>query len=383
MDTSLTHIAGSPDLSYGNTVPKNGTVFFSDLEGISQLLKDGLTVTAGTLTSGDRPLIGLVKHDVQGARVYGPITFEPPTRSRLHAITVQSDGKPLILASSNTDQKAFIARFNADGSLDRDFGENGLRNLNTTLYEGLDSKFGLAVQEDQKILAAFNTDVQNSEIWRLERDGQIDVDFKIKLPGVRVRDLLITPRGFVYAGMKDDHAIIEGYLPNGQVDSSFGIDGLVKLTLVQNSEKRAIALALATSNEDRIAVTGTEYSTPNTFNFVTRLLPNGTSDPLFNNGKPVETGTEHGSFNSLVSQDDGKVVVLARNAIGSLVNLVRYYFDGKLDPDFGNNGVAVAYRDPQGRPEIAHVNKLELHENKLQSSGSLRGASYIGRILSR
>ncbi len=387
--SSTTNTAGSPDLSFGNTQPKDGTVLFTDLEGISGLLKDGSTVTAAPLTLNGSYYIGLTKHDVHGAQSYKPVLSGSTESIQLLALTVQEDDKAVVLAFFKKDRKTFIARFNPTGEIDAEFGPGGSKRLDATAYEGLNSNYGLAVQADNKIIAAFNTDVADSAIWRLESDGQLDLGFgergQIKLPHTYLRDLIVTNNGFVISGMKDDQAIIAGYLANGQVDPNFGVDGLATLTLEQNHDKRAIALALTQHSDHKITVIGTGYTTPHAFNFITRLLPNGELDPQFNSGKPLETDTTHDAYTSVVTQRDNKVVVLTRNSIGSLVQLVRYLPDGRLDVGFGVDGVAQAYRDPQGRPEIAHVNKLELllPDEKLQSSGSPRGASYIGRLLSR
>lgn len=176
-----------------------------------------------------------------------------------------------------------------------------------------------------------------------------------------------------------------GLLHDGQLDSSFGSQGVVELPFSNNENKQISALSKGPNGQ--IAVAGGSYYIPPEMNFVASLLANGQTNPQFHGGKPLESSTDEESYTGVVTQTDGKIVALARTPTGNLVTLIRHTLAGQLDPEFGNQGVAEAWRDPQGRPERSFIDTLELAQpgEKLQSSGimSTARASFIGRLLSQ
>lgn len=170
------------------------------------------------------------------------------------------------------------------------------------------------------------------------------------------------------------------YDASGEPDVEFGERG--EKALGQNLTVSALALG----PQGSIGVVGASRFPPDEQNFITKLQPNGSFSQEFNNGSPKVTDDNNtGAYTSLIFQDDGKMVALARDyARGSYVNLVRHTLGGYWDTLFGIGGVAEAYRVPQGRPLTAFVDKLEWvsGHGKLQISGDVSGGSFIGRVLS-
>jgi uncharacterized delta-60 repeat protein len=71
------------------------------------------------------------------------------------AIKVQVNGKVLVIGSSGGSSDLFIARVNADGTLDNTFGTNG-STVTSVREGGEDNALTLAVQSDGKIIVAGN-----------------------------------------------------------------------------------------------------------------------------------------------------------------------------------------------------------------------------------
>ncbi|CAH0174251.1 calcium-binding protein [Pseudomonas brassicacearum] len=85
-------------------------------------------------------------------------------------VTVQADGKIIVMGHGEGDTLATVARLNADGSFDTSFGSNG-----TVTFEA-DTPVALTVQSDGKILAA-GTSNGDFSVIRLNADGSVDTGF--------------------------------------------------------------------------------------------------------------------------------------------------------------------------------------------------------------
>jgi uncharacterized delta-60 repeat protein len=85
-------------------------------------------------------------------------------------VTVQADGKIIVMGHGEGDTLATVARLNADGSFDTSFGSNG-----RVTFEA-DTSVALTVQGDGKILAA-GTSNGDFSVIRLNADGSVDTHF--------------------------------------------------------------------------------------------------------------------------------------------------------------------------------------------------------------
>ncbi|MDQ0741984.1 hypothetical protein [Pseudomonas sp. W4I3] len=385
---SVENTAGSPDLSFGNTTPKTGEVFFNQVYGISRAHPDGSTLTAGNLWIEGATYIGLTKHKQDGAldTDYGlSLSYVPSGTVFLGTLRLQSDAKPVLLGSLSFDYTAFISRFDDKGALDPDFGRAGTVTLNKRFDIGRLTRSDLAVLPNGNILAMFN-DITSSYIFQLDSDGE-QINFgqtgPIELPGIFLNALLPTPEGFIVAGSRARKAFVMGYLHDGTANPSFGDQGLVTLPFTDEENKQATALAQAINGD--IAIVGNSYYTPQEINFITRLKANGEPDLQFNNGIPRITDVKLGAYVSLVVQADGKIVAMARDeGRGHIVNLIRHTLAGQWDVGFGVDGVALAYRGSPANTNYVTTLELVQPDEKLQSSGYLgSSSSIITRTLSR
>lgn len=388
--SNTVNAAGGPDLSFGNTTPKDGTVIATESGGLSRVLSNGSSITVGLAYIENERFIVVTKRNPAGEldTNYG-LWYTPTTDFvTLVNLIIQPDGKPLLLASLGNEQTAFITRFNANtGHVDNSFGIEGTRLLDKQLYTGLSARGGLAVQADGAIIAVFHNRT-DSFIFQLSSSGEL-INFgsigPIESPNAQLNTVLVTNGGFIVAGSSARKAYIIGLQHDGQLDNSFGSHGYVQLQFANNDDKQVSALAPGQNGQ--IVVAGGTYTFPATVNFVTSLLANGQPNSQFHLGKPLESDTQHGSYASVTVQPDGKVVALARNERGSVVKLIRHTTTGQLDSTFGKGGIAQAWEDPQGRPVFSDINRVEwVESNKtLQSSGifSTATASFIGRLLSQ
>ena len=382
--------AGHPDLSFGNSMPKDGTVIAEPSGGLSRVLSDGSTITVGLTAVEKTKVIVVSKHTLAGEldKNYGVWMTPVPNTFALVDLLIQRDNKPLLLSAQGDLYTACVTRFNADqGTVDFSFGDKGTTELGDSFNPHLLIAGAIAVQATGHIVVVFN-DAETSFIYQLNSNGQ-ESNFgnqgPIEAPNTRLDRVLITDRGFVLAGSSARKAHILGLLHHGELDHSFGSQGVVVLPFTTNEDRKVDALAK--DQNGQIVVIGGSFGIPRGMNFVAVLLAGGQLDPQFNEGKPLESEASYGNYTSGLVQPDGKIVVLARYGNGSIVRLLRFNPNSQPDATFGIGGIADAWRDPQGRPEHTEINRVEwvTVNSTLQSSGILHTsrASFIGRLLSQ
>lgn len=305
------------------------------------LQPDGKVILAGTSGAGRREAgqetdYALVRYTSKGRldRTFGTAgkvmtSFE--ATDFLLGVALESDGKILTSGLSMTDSvgeaHSMIARYNADGTLDRAFGTNGATFFDTT------SLGALSVQVDGKILAAgyhccTGQGSESFDVFRFNADGTVDASFG--RGGVMTSEVPLNFYGTVTFA-SDGSIFVAGYAE----------------TPAPNCTCWAFAVA--------------------------KFQSDGTIDPTFGHGGLVATviGSPVGSYALDVAlQADGKVVAAGFTftrpyAETEMFALVRYNADGSRDQTFGRHGkvttrfdllhagaVAVAI-DTEGRAVLA------------------------------
>ena len=112
----------------------------------------------------------------------GKVTTSFFGTSQISTIAIQPDGK-IVAAGSATNSSGntgfALARYNADGSLDTKFGSAG--KVTTDFFGRNDLAKGVAIQPDGKIVVAGSaltgTDGFNFALARYNADGNLDADF--------------------------------------------------------------------------------------------------------------------------------------------------------------------------------------------------------------
>ena len=186
----------------------------------------------------------------------------------LRDVVVQSDDKIVVLGKSNngSDEDFALARYDADGNLDTDFGSGG----SVTVDLGGTDEAGreIALQSDGRILVVgTHTDDDGKDgmaLARLLSNGDLDSTFTVgtetydSTPGspslvvqsdgkIVVAVAYVMDQDFEYHGFQ-----LLRYTDDGSLDEGFGTDGKLLSTFGPNP----IAADVAVDSEDRIIVAG-------------------------------------------------------------------------------------------------------------------------------
>ncbi|MEM7053064.1 MAG: hypothetical protein AAF446_00810 [Pseudomonadota bacterium] len=265
----------------------------------------GGTATAESRTEGGN--IGLARFTTGGILDAGfanaglrEVSLSGPVNARALAALHQSDGKVVAagyVGSSFSDRNFAVARYLPDGSLDSDFGNQGL--VVTDFNDGEDSANAIAIQPDGRLLVAGNA----------ELSPETEADFAIAR-----------------------------YLADGTLDSSFGQNGLATIDIDGRDD---VARAVHLLADGRILLAGNGFfadaGSPRQMTVI-RLQSNGVLDTNFaNNGV---ANVPIGSFDeghALAVQMDGSIIV---GGIGDAdFAMIRFLQDGMLDSSFGSAGI--------------------------------------------
>jgi uncharacterized delta-60 repeat protein len=262
-------------------------------------------------------------------------------------VLVQPDGRIVVVGWSYSDaaKPAFVlARYRADGSLDRSFGSGG------KVRTAIGSAFAVALQRDGKIVAAGQGQAEGNRtsrfaLARYNRDGTLDRSFDGD--GVVVTDFGLPSTANGVAIQPDGRIIAVGgaggsfaaarYLSSGALDSTFDGDGRVTTTFTSG---RDAAQDVALQRDGKIVVGGyagwrsfPAFLPPPDF-AVARYNADGSLDAAFDGDGTAMTALERAwrSFgHDIAIQADGKILLAGGP-------LVRYNADGGVDPRFGAGG---------------------------------------------
>lgn len=332
--------AGDPPFRFGSP---NGMV----------LQPDGKILLAGTLAWEPETQIEVLRLNADGSvdRSYGeggvarvPIPdayISIPARAlALH------EGKLIVAAGGSGG--ALLARFNADGSLDRSFGGDG-----TATTDRVGSADELAVQPDGRILLV------GDWIVRLLADGSHDPSFGdgglVRLPaGVSANAISLLGEGrMLLAGLlaedassaPRDFALVR-LLPDGGLDPTLGAGAGFVATDVAGG-LRDEALDLAPLLDGGALLVGESGPSTNPWAFATvsaaRYTAAGVLDPSFAadgtlNLQPLRASRD--AVFDLLLDERGRVLATGRGA--GRIATARFLPSGRLDPSFGDGGAVGA-----------------------------------------
>ena len=280
---------------------------------------DGKILVGGAFTSlGGQPRNYLARLNADGSLDNG---FNPNPNSWVHSLAVQTDGKVLVGGEFTTVggvARNYIARLNADGSLDNAFNPDA----DSIVYS-------LALQLDGRILVggSFTSigGTTRTYIARLNANGSLQSSFNPNVNGNVINSLAVQADGKILLG---------GYF--------FSINGVERNQIARlnatgsldtgfNPNGNGNVNALAVQADGKILIGG-EFTTigEQSRNRTARLNANGSLDTGFS---PDANGT----VDSLTVQADGKVLVGGNFAMigGQPHNgIARLNADGSLDSSF-------------------------------------------------
>ena len=180
---------GSADLSFGGgdgivTTPVGVS---NDFGQSVALQPDGKYLVGGSYYNGSNYDFAVVRYNSDGTldATFGSgsgfvTTAIGPDDDNGYSVTTQSDGKILLVGSSNNgaDYDFAIVRYNSDGSLDTSFSGDGI--LTTAIGSGADYARGVSVQADGKIVvtgSSSNGMDGDIAVVRYNPDGSLDTSF--------------------------------------------------------------------------------------------------------------------------------------------------------------------------------------------------------------
>ncbi len=186
------------------------------------------------------------------------------------SIAIQSDGK-IVAGGSSTFVGGYtmgdfaLVRYNANGSLDASFGNNGI--VITDIDPNGDAINSIALQDDEKIIAAGIRDVRLPNTYKMA---------------------------------------ISRYNSNGSLDKTFNNNGIVTIRF---EEGASIATSVSLQKNRKIVIGGTVAGSFG----VARLLDDGSLDSSFSStGKNVTDIYEYDQGRTLLLQNDGKLILTGR-----------------------------------------------------------------------
>jgi len=276
-------------------------------------------------------------------------------------IALQQDGKILVTGymTNGTDDDIMVIRYNKNGTLDTGFGTNG-----AYIYDsgnGTEGGYAIAVQSDDKILLAgeySNGSDGDVIVIRLDSDGSLDPNFGSN--GIytydggngydAIVDLLVQPDGSIVAcgssnNGTDNDLIVIRLNANGTPDMAFGSSGVATY---HKSVSHDTALRLTVQNDSKILVTGTSHNGSNYDIMVARFNTDGTLDTSFGtDGIVYYDGGDYDRGYGIDTNSNGDILVTGvrtkpnQDITDYDIPIICFGSDGNLNTSFGNNGIAL------------------------------------------
>ncbi|QDU28395.1 Bifunctional hemolysin/adenylate cyclase precursor [Anatilimnocola aggregata] len=214
------------------------------------------------------------------------------------AIT-QTDGKIVVFGFQNSfaGSKNFLARYNVDGSLDSTFGTAGIAMLAGSSF----SPVAIALQSDGRIVL-----------------------------------------GGSYTGGPDGDLALQRFTATGELDLSFGTDGLVTYDLGEGTNEYGTELLI--QPDGKILLAGAADVGNSRLMVIVRFNSDGSPDlPFAYNGQIGFSYSVNDYPQGLALQDDGKIILAASVSDGVDTDflIVRFLSTGNVDSSFGDSGIVV------------------------------------------
>ncbi len=258
------------------------------------------------------------------------------------SVAIQSNGKIVVACSGFT-----IVRYNTNGSLDSSFAHNGML---TTYFGGVNTIHEIALQSDGKIVAVGvsvfyyeKTDPDfYSAVARYNADGSLDNTFSED-------GKLLSPAdeadAYNSVAIQGDNKIITGQHSNGFIyltrynfdgsyDNTFGNNGTASHSASYGRSSRKpyniITYPIILQNDNKIVVGGTNL---NNFLLV-RFLPDGSVDSTFvTNGVIIAEASLNGDGIQGIAISNNKLYAVGYGSYpGQLGVVARYLLDNNQTP---------------------------------------------------
>lgn len=273
------------------------------------------------------------------------------------------EGK-IIIAGSTTDYSKYrilLIQINSDGTLDTDFGDNGVVTSAIGLVEtnGEDMSYGIDLDASGNILVCGSSFDENYNrrpvVVRYKPEGVLDTNFGVNgvasLPaffGENVFDCLVVQADgkVVAAGHYAEDLLyfvllVTRFNADGSLDTTFGEEGVIKYSY-NNVDDEAYSLAIRPNG--KILVGGFSASQNYTYNsLLMQFTESGVPDSSFGeNGLVVLDNGDFDVIEDIKILPDGGIVAAGTSGEGPPnafhLAIWKYMPDGSPDNEFGTNG---------------------------------------------
>lgn len=358
--------------------------------------KDGKIISVGGASNGNNLDWAITRYNSNGSAdqnfgINGKVKKDFGGGDALSSIKTQTDGKIIVggYTHSTSNFQWTLARFNSNGQIDSNFGNNGVIFTFIGIHSVLND---IVMQSDEKIVAVGYRQNQGQDdvvIVRYNSDGSLDTTFgnggivitPIGTFNDRGNSIALQSDGkiFVFGDFDaggHDNVFLARYNTNGTLDTSFGSGGKI----IDNYEYHNGARGVAIQADGKIVVTGStnNYNSP-ADTYVARYNPNGSPDNTFGtNGKFIKSFTNGiDTSNSIILQTDGKIIIGGYEEVSVGMNkdfaLRRLNPNGTLDTEFGAGG---SFLTPIGSGNDAINSIVQQSDGKIVAAGTVFNGTY-------
>jgi uncharacterized delta-60 repeat protein len=204
-----------------------------------------------------------------------------------YAVAIQKDGKIIVAGSSGSD--IGLVRYNPNGTRDLGFGIDGKRIFGFSGYTTTVAKSVVVLKDDKIMVAGYAIFQPNPSdyivdfaVARLNPDGSLDITFQgdgrltTDFGSFDYASSLLVQHDlkFIVAGTSGNYLAVARYLPNGNLDHTFGTMG--KANTYYNggpASFNSYGYAAALQNDGKIVVVGTHHASIDNDFIVVRYDP--------------------------------------------------------------------------------------------------------------
>ena len=290
----------------------------------------------------------------------GKVVTKFPDGATIQAVELVESG--IIVAGSvgfAEDSRMIVAQYRSGGGLDRTFASDGTA---TIRFEGGAYAADMALQQNGKVVIvgeALNPQGSRFGVARLTPDGVLDRTFgrdgKVTTelhgdPGA-ANAIAVSREGILAAGWTAPHpgvgrlAVVR-YTRKGLLDRAFSGDGIFVRSMAEERGGDSRGISIAIDADGRAIIGGRVFEADGFVSsaFLLRLGAGGSPDDTFGEDGSVTERIEAAS--AVRIQADGGIVVAGGICCGggdeSTYVVARFLPTGRLDPAFGDAGIAFA-----------------------------------------
>ncbi len=313
-------------------------------------------------------------------------------RSKQSSTTRPSFKRNTKLAVEMLENRRLLA-----GDLDLSFGSNG--KVSTAYFENINSNESAntsVVQSDGKVIVGGSGNV----LMRFLPNGEVDRSFgdsgkaliwgEVKGLAIDAQNRIVAAGTTMLNGL--DTVMLKRFLPDGQVDRSFGTEGSVLANIVSQYD---VVNSLVIQADGKILVGGiTNTGSDNSFDadldiMLLRYDVDGAPDPNFGVNGRVVTSMEgnFGSFTELLLRPDGKIIAVGKsfdaNQNTSATAIARFLPNGSLDETFDDDGMMYVTGYPASDSASSADAAVLMSDGKLVIGDEILNGTSVELILIR